>query len=481
MDRSMRTTSGRSSSARRTASCPSPGLPDDGDAGHGVEDHRQALPVDGVVVRDDDPQGLEVARSCAHLRRSVAVRGRRPHGGVVVRWSVCRSWTGSRAQHRAVPPVRARRRRRASRRAPRPAPASRRGRPRRRCGAGHAAPVVGDRQLECIAQTLDPEPHLTGTRSDGSRCAAPRWRRGGQPPRRQPAGRRGRRAPPPGRRVPLVPKPSATAWRASASPRSSRAAGRRPSTMRRTVATAPVSRPSARAARRRHLVILRQAANLPDLERHRREHRAEVVVQVAPETPPLLLAGDDEALARGLQGLAQVHGVGGDGDVAGQVVEQPEVARRQRRPACADRRRGGPRRHPRARAAPGCRPRSGDPLAVTGPSTDVDDDPRQLQGLSHRVRRPAQRLGADGHRRRPRGAGPAGRGPGRGRSGPRGRAGRPRPWTRRRAGSAPRATMHGGDERCAGPLAEQAPEDEDPDDVDRDDEGRERDVDDRCG
>ena len=107
------------------------------------------------------------------------------------------------------------------------------------------------------------------------------------------------------------------------------------------------------------LVVRRPAAHLPDLERHCGEHRAEVVVQVAAQAAPLLLARGDDAFAGGLERLPQLTAW------AATATWRARSSRSLRSPAraggrrAADRPRGGRRRFRSTRAAPGCRRLSG--------------------------------------------------------------------------------------------------------------------------
>ena len=53
-------------------------------------------------------------------------------------------------------------------------------------------------------------------------------------------------------------------------------------------------------------------------------------MQVAPNPPPLLLAGRDQLLARGLERVGEPGGVEGDPDLPREVAQQPLIARRER-------------------------------------------------------------------------------------------------------------------------------------------------------
>ena len=68
-----------------------------------------------------------------------------------------------------------------------------------------------------------------------------------------------------------------------------------------------------------------------DLEREGGELGTDAVVQVAPEASPLL-PRRHEALALALEIRGEPDGVGCDADLAGEVLEQPQVGLRERLP-----------------------------------------------------------------------------------------------------------------------------------------------------
>ena len=84
-------------------------------------------------------------------------------------------------------------------------------------------------------------------------------------------------------------------------------------------------------------VVVDQQPGRLELEHHAAQRRPQPVVQVAPDPPALLLAGDDEPLAAVLELVGQLAGAGGGRGLADQVAEQLLVARdsRLRSPARA--------------------------------------------------------------------------------------------------------------------------------------------------
>ena len=138
--------------------------------------------------------------------------------------------------------------------------------------------------------------------------------------------------------------------------------------MRRTVPTAPVSSRSARVGQRggRLAVGAGEVAHLPELQRHGGQHRAEVVVQVAAQPAALLLAGRTSRSRDRCSAPRSWTAWAATATWPGQVVEQPQVAGRQR-PA-------GPADQPHADHLAGVHQRHlhasppGRPLVVTGPS-----------------------------------------------------------------------------------------------------------------
>ena len=307
----MRTTSGRRSAASATASSPSPASPTTSTPSMRAEHHREAFAEHRVVVGDEHPQDL-ASDHASHLRAARLSGTRRPREVV----------DGQPGEHER-PTGRARGDRAGAAELLGAFAHRRQADPGDRCGR-QAAPVVRDRDLERVDHALDPEPHRAGPGVPGGVVQRlgrdPVARR---PPRRR-GGRRRRRGPPRARR--------GRRWRSRRpTARSPRRARGRPapraarSTIRRTVATAPVRSDSARdesAATSSSVVRLRTS---PPGGPPRRATGPEVVVQVAAQPAPLLLAGGDDPFARRLQSLRQLHGVGGDRDVAGEVVEEPQV------------------------------------------------------------------------------------------------------------------------------------------------------------